>query len=790
MPSNSILFDVVSEDDFERIRMGRFNEAEERQLERLIMKKGGPRFHVFGRGTHLVDFVKPGCFSTRPCTKEGAHTFTFQYKTVSKSYRRDLCLDKRRYLRVDVPGRGKELRSAGAKYAKAVRVKGKRGGWWVPRGMPAPAGTSFADVADIIAEPTGEKSGSAARKQKYIEREWAVESLNASVALPASAGNIAGSCAERVAFWKALEKRERADGRVQNLIIAELPYEAEIGPIGRFEIVKRFGKELAEMGLRWHGVVHGPDIQSDPRNYHMHLVFSERPADPVGKGWRFASRKAPETRSLEFVPSLRAKFAQAVNIELEAAGIERRYDPRSYKEMGIEKQPGEHLGVAASALERKGVVTSNGQRNVAREMHFRLIKQLEAACEGLAADVQRIEPSIELVRRSDSYVSTRVHRASTNLADAVGQYVDAVEEHRRCEARAAVVFQNAADLQRRPKMASIYSDSEAVRHQAWGISVSLEKWMKGQTNIARNNLRNARRARARAESNLGRVEQNLVGETLIAERERALVRANRAVEKLTDNRASEEDWRGKRQSLVDRHSSAELVRDQRREALLSLLKPVGKSAANEMLAELENPRRKEKALEFLRTQPSIDFYQVDDDLSALVLALDELAAVKGEERRYRRIERSPDERRRRVRSNEEERELVQEVEKWAAEIQRIDHEILVDRRAFQLASQIGIATYIGEEAKMLEATLETLHSRPGERPKPLVEGAVQEDRAAKYKKDKSIHEVPTVSARPQQDIGGSEELVAPSDGFEIVNHTKEKSSQARRPRAKRGDRSR
>ena len=40
--------------------------------------------------------------------------------------------------------------------------------------------------------------------------------------------------------------------------------------------------------------------------------------------------------------------------------------------MGIAKEPGEHLGVKAAALERRGIATQVGSRNVARESAYRM----------------------------------------------------------------------------------------------------------------------------------------------------------------------------------------------------------------------------------------------------------------------------------------------------------------------------------------------------------------------------------------------------------------------------------
>ena len=285
MARNPFLFDAVFEDDLERMKMGRFAEGEEHMMEQIIRGRGATLWRVFGRGRHYVDMRRPGLFSSRPRTAEGGHTFTFSHKTVSKRYRPDMRLGERLYLRVDESGQGAMLRAAGARYEKNVSVAGRRGAWWVPPGTPVPRGTTFARVSHLVAEASGERAGTAVRRQKYIERDEAVEVADDDGAR-SSVGNIAAEAQDREAFWEIVERRERANGRVQGVIIAELPFEQEIGVEGRRRIVEGFGAVLAGLGLRWHGTVHRPDEHSDARNFHMHLVYCERPAEPTAVGWR------------------------------------------------------------------------------------------------------------------------------------------------------------------------------------------------------------------------------------------------------------------------------------------------------------------------------------------------------------------------------------------------------------------------------------------------------------------------------------------------------------------------
>jgi ATP-dependent exoDNAse (exonuclease V) alpha subunit len=59
----------------------------------------------------------------------------------------------------------------------------------------------------------------------------------------------------------------------------------------------------------------------------------------------------------------RAGWADVVNAALECQGIDERIDHRSYERQGIDKVPTIHMGVAASQMERKGIVTERGNMN-------------------------------------------------------------------------------------------------------------------------------------------------------------------------------------------------------------------------------------------------------------------------------------------------------------------------------------------------------------------------------------------------------------------------------------------
>lgn len=174
-------------------------------------------------------------------------------------------------------------------------------------------------------------------------------------------------------------------GRVQYRIIGELPH--ELSTQERASILKEYAQIFEEKKLPYVAVMHAPDHTNDSRNWHFHLVYYDRPINKMPDGqWDFAiqkqatnkwgnkwttwphrQNKVREVTEKPWVPMLRKRLADITNDHLKRAKLVRRLDPRKYSEMGIDRQPQEHLGTNRSALEAMGVATPAGASNAQKE---------------------------------------------------------------------------------------------------------------------------------------------------------------------------------------------------------------------------------------------------------------------------------------------------------------------------------------------------------------------------------------------------------------------------------------
>ena len=79
----------------------------------------------------------------------------------------------------------------------------------------------------------------------------------------------------------------------------------------------------------------------------------------------------------------RRAWADVTNKYLAEQNIPQRIDHRSYERQGIEQIPTVHMGVAATQMERKGIVTEKGEKNRQIREQNRLLKEVKRRIAGL-----------------------------------------------------------------------------------------------------------------------------------------------------------------------------------------------------------------------------------------------------------------------------------------------------------------------------------------------------------------------------------------------------------------------
>lgn len=330
-----------------------------------LSRKAGGRGSRFERKASLDKWAVNG---TRPRSDRGV-TFHFQHKFVTKG----------RHISGSSVGRDQTPAAAHQEYIERGSAVEK-------------VDDDFWERLDLMMEP-GLKSRKGPNWNSHPETDEVPVFMAPTVYHDPgriSFGTLGQARRDRVEFWRALEGAEGIRGRVQNRIIVELPH--EIDTRGRIAITRAFCEIFEEKGLPYWAVIHAPHGHNDPRNFHAHIAYSDRPAKvSTGGIWDFAfcrtirgknrasrivrpfmSNKNRSAQGREWMIALRRRFADVANFHLALFGAEKRYDPRPYSESGIGKEPTRHLGAKAAVTETYGIATRRGLANVRNEVKFRL----------------------------------------------------------------------------------------------------------------------------------------------------------------------------------------------------------------------------------------------------------------------------------------------------------------------------------------------------------------------------------------------------------------------------------
>jgi hypothetical protein len=513
----ALLDGVLDDDDRHRLKMGRFSEADENVMRRLINGRSDKAFlKLLGAG---VDVTRQAFHSSRPQMpprEQGGlpgQTFTFSHRTVQA--RHEPAPPRNR---VYVQGTASALGKAGARQdLKAIGPDGRQGVWYLPKASGAgssgahalPGGLQYS--VGVRMAPVGIATGGARRFQAYIERDKAAVF---------NLGNIAKDKDARLAFWDKAEEIEGLGGRIQSRIIAELPFDKAVGDAGRERIVRDFAAYFEVASIPFHAVIHAPEDQSDMRNWHMHLIYYDRPR---GEDGRLAARKWAEARKMSFVAGLRERWSDVCNAAFEAASLRRRFDPRSYREAGVDKEPGLHLGSKAAGLERRGIATHAGTRTAAREIDWRIGKSVERlqlqVLAGLPvyADVERLLRTVP--------DAALVQRIGAEVAELGVEAIASDHALRRAIGRRELSYGRAGDLVRRMRRVARRGPSP-VQSLAAEIVPGLEKAGHAMIRDAAREERVQRQRHAdvvsRLNGALGRYRAELLVRALVVERQRLL----------------------------------------------------------------------------------------------------------------------------------------------------------------------------------------------------------------------------------------------------------------------------
>ena len=244
--------------------------------------------------------------------------------------------------------------------------------------------------------------------------------IHSEIFLPPNAPSWA---TDRQQLWNEVERAEkRKNSTVAREFEVALPN--ELNEEQRIALVQDFAKQIVAR----HGCAVDAHLHDDKGSYkskenqHAHIMLTTRRLEP--EGFTKKTRELDERKSGEVV-YWREQWAKTANEHLREYEIE--IDHRSLKDQGLEREPTIKMGVAASALERKGVKTDRGDinREVAKynkvletnsneKINDILRKQLKQATE-LHNKLQFIKRRLPEVKRDIAEKQPKLYQAFDDL---------------------------------------------------------------------------------------------------------------------------------------------------------------------------------------------------------------------------------------------------------------------------------------------------------------------------------------------------------------------------------------
>ncbi|MGD1089296.1 MAG: MobQ family relaxase [Verrucomicrobiota bacterium] len=155
-------------------------------------------------------------------------------------------------------------------------------------------------------------------------------------------------------LWNTVERSEkRVDAQLAREFVLAVP--PELSPDDQFQTAVGWAKkELVTSGMVAEISLHHPASGTNP---HVHILCTMRKLD----GENFSAKKPREWNEKSWLFKQRETWAEAVNEALAQAGRPERVDHRTLKAQGIDREPQPKIGVAATAMQRKGVETERGK---------------------------------------------------------------------------------------------------------------------------------------------------------------------------------------------------------------------------------------------------------------------------------------------------------------------------------------------------------------------------------------------------------------------------------------------
>lgn len=233
---------------------------------------------------------------------------------------------------------------------------------------------------------------------------------------------------DRSTLWNSVEKIEKArNSQLARELEIALP--AELDREQQIQLVREYVKDnFVSAGMCADVAIH----DKADGNPHAHIMLTMRPLEQSGewgakskkeyildkdgqriqlKNGTFKSRKADtvDWNNREKAEAWRQAWADIANRYLAAQDRPERIDHRSFKRQGIEQIPTVHMGVAATQMESRGIVTDKGEQNRHIREENRLLKEVKRRIATLSAWIKKKSAETKEQQSINPIASAPIH---------------------------------------------------------------------------------------------------------------------------------------------------------------------------------------------------------------------------------------------------------------------------------------------------------------------------------------------------------------------------------------------
>ncbi|WP_019118567.1 MobQ family relaxase [Anaerococcus obesiensis] len=202
-------------------------------------------------------------------------------------------------------------------------------------------------------------------------------------------------------LWNSVEKIEKSkNSQLARNLLFTLP--RELNEQDRIKLISEFIEEnFTSKGMIADCNIHNPMASDYEEQPHAHILLTLREIDEKGnwkpkcrkeyildengekiklKSGNYKSRKVNlnDWNEPDKAKEWRENFSKKANEYLARNNINKRIDPRTFKEQGRGELPQIHLGTSSYQMEKKGIQTERGNQNrkiIALNLEFRKLKE-------------------------------------------------------------------------------------------------------------------------------------------------------------------------------------------------------------------------------------------------------------------------------------------------------------------------------------------------------------------------------------------------------------------------------